>query len=98
METKKIFIFNTRNRNLFVILCLFNLITGCYISTSIQSATSDKVVIRTQPERFTNAFVMAKEECQKYTKNADYILDGTASLEAVAFNCVEPEAEEVSSQ
>ena len=89
---------NTRNRNLFVILCLFNLINGCGITTSIQSATSDKVVIRAEPEKFTDAFLMAKDECQKYTKNTDFIIDGTASLEAVAFNCVEPEAEEVSSQ
>ncbi len=71
METKKIFIFNTRNRNLFVILCLFNLITGCIqtsIQTSIQSATSDKVVIRAQPEKFLEAYHMAKMNAKKTSK------------------------------
>jgi len=89
---------NTRNRNLFVILCLFNLINGCSITTSIQSATSDKVVIRAEPERLIEAFLMAKNECQKYIKNTDYIIYGTDSLKAFAFNCLEAEAEEVSSQ
>jgi predicted metallo-beta-lactamase superfamily hydrolase len=84
---------STRNRNLFVIFYCIVLITACSNQLSIQSTSDDKVVISGPPEKFVDAYEMAKKECQKNTKNAEYITDETASLNLVAFNCVGQEVE-----
>jgi len=79
---------NTRYINIFVIFCFIVLITGCSNQASIKSATPDKVVIKAQPNNFTEAYQMAQKECQKNTKDAEYIPDDIPGLEEVAFNCV----------
>ena len=84
---------NTQNRNLFVTFCFIVSIAGCSNGPSIQSVTDDKVVISAQPEAFVQAFELARKECQKSDKFAQYISDETTSLKEVAFNCVAPETE-----
>ena len=83
-----------RNSKIFTITCFILLITACSNEPSIKSATSDKVIIGGPPEKFTAAYDLAKNECQKNTKTAEYIPDTNVSLKEVAFNCVGPEAEE----
>ena len=83
----------SQNRSLFVIFCFIVLITACSNQPTIQSVTSDKVVIKAPPEKFVDAYDMAKKECEKNTKQAQYITDDTAGLEVVAFNCVGEEVE-----
>jgi hypothetical protein len=89
---------NTRNRKLLVIFCFVVLITACSNHPILQSATSDMVVIKAQPEMFVDAYEMAEKECQNYTKNAEYIPDETVDIKIVAFNCVGVEAEEVATE
>ena len=84
---------NTLNRNLSVIFCFIALFTGCSIQTSIKSVKSDSFVISGPPDKFVDAYETAQKECQKNTKNAEYIPDETASLGDVEFNCVGQEAE-----
>ena len=75
------------------------MITGCSNQQLTKSVTDDKVIITGPPGQFTTAYHMAQKECQKNTKNAEYIPDDTAAgLEVVAFNCVGEEAEEVSTE
>ncbi len=81
------------NSRLFAIACFILLTTACSNQPSIKSATSDKVIIGGPPDKFTSAYELAKIECQKNTKIAQYIPDNTASLSEVAFNCVGLEAE-----
>jgi hypothetical protein len=83
----------TRNRNLFVICCFILLITACSNEPSIKSATADKVIIGGPPEKYTTAYELAKNECQKNSKKAQYIPDDTTDLKEVAFKCVGDEAE-----
>lgn len=82
-----------RNSKLFAVAYFALLITACSNEPTIKSATSDKVIIGGPPEKFTRAYDLAKIECQKNTKIAQYIPDNTASLSEVAFNCVGPEIE-----
>ena len=83
---------NTRNRNIFIIFCVFVLITACSNQLSIKSVSDDKVVISGPPEEFVNAFGLAKKQCEKNNKFAQYVPDETASLQEVTFNCVGEEA------
>lgn len=83
-----------RNSKIFTIACFILLIAACSNEPSIKSATSDKVIISGPPEKFTAAFELAKKECLKNTKTAEYIPDSTVDLKEVAFNCVGPGAEE----
>jgi hypothetical protein len=79
---------NILYRNLLVIFCFIVLITACSNQVSIQSITSDMVVVKAPPENFIDAYDAAKKECEKNTKKAEYIPDDTVGLEIVAFNCV----------
>ncbi len=83
-----------QNSKIFTIACFILLITACSNEPSIISVTSDKVIIGGPPEKFTAAYELAKKECLKNTKTAEYIPDTTVNLKEVAFNCVGPEAEE----
>ena len=80
-------------RNIITICCFFALITACSNEPSIKSATPEKVIIGGPPDKFTSAYELAKIECQKNTKTAQYIQDHSANLKEVAFNCVGSEAE-----
>lgn len=84
---------NSLYKNLFIISCFITLMTGCNNQMSIKSATSDKVVIAGQPEKFTDTYQMANKECKKYSKTAEYIIDETADLSVIAFNCAGEEVE-----
>jgi hypothetical protein len=83
-----------RYSKIFTIACFILLIAACSNEPSIKSATSEKVIIGGPPERFTAAYELAKNECQKNTKIAQYIPDNTTGLSEVAFNCVGAEGEE----
>ncbi len=91
---------NSQNRSLFIIFCSVVLITACSNQVSIQSITSDMVVVKAPPENFIDAYDAAKKECEKNTKKAEYIPDDTVGLEIVAFNCVGEEVavEEVATE
>lgn len=82
---------NTRNRNLFAIISFIVLIAGCSNEPSIKSVTGDKVVISGHPEKFVDAVDMARKECQKNDKVAEYIPDEKAALDVVEFKCVSQE-------
>ncbi len=83
-----------RNSKLFTIACFILLIAACSNEPSIKSATSDKVIIGGPPEKFTAAYELARKECLKNTKIAQYIPDNTTGLSEVSFNCVGPEEAE----
>ncbi len=76
------------------------LMTACSNQLTIQSVTTDKVVIKAPPENFIDAYEVAKKECEKNTKKAEYITDDTAGIEVVSFNCVGEEviAEQVATE
>jgi len=80
-----------RRSKLFAIACFILLITACSNEPSIISATSDKVIVGGPPEKFTAAYDLAKKECLKNTKTAEYFPDSTVGLNEVAFNCMSPE-------
>ncbi len=82
-----------RSSKLFAIACFILLIAACSNEPSIKSATPDKVIVGGPPDKFASAYELAKIECQKNTKIAQYIPDNSASLSEVAFNCVGPETE-----
>jgi len=82
-----------RNSKIFTIACFILLITACSNEPSIKSASSEEVIIGGPPEKFTAAYELAKNECLKYTKTAEYIPDNTADLSEVTFNCVGSEVE-----
>ncbi|HIF50391.1 MAG TPA: hypothetical protein EYQ42_02460 [Thiotrichaceae bacterium] len=82
---------NSLYRNLFVIFSFITLITACSSQISVDDVTDNKVVISAPPEKFTEAYDMAKRECQKNTKIAQYITDETSDLNEVAFNCISAE-------
>ena len=83
-----------RNSKIFTIACFLLLSTACSNEPTIKSATSEKVTVGGPPEKFTSAYELAKNECLKYTKTAEYIPDTSVGLKEVAFNCVGPETEE----
>lgn len=83
----------TRNINLFITFCLFNLLTACSNHPTVQSATLDLVVIKAQPEKFLDAYEIAKIKCQENNRYASYIADANTALEIVGFNCIDPLAE-----
>jgi hypothetical protein len=85
---------NTQNNNLFVIFCFIVLIAGCSNQPKIISATEDKVVVKAPANKFTNAYDLAKKECEKNTRTTKYITDSSESLEEVAFDCIAPVVEE----
>ena len=89
---------NIRNRNLFIIFCFIVLISGCGNQLTIQSATSEMVVIKAPVGNFIDAYDLAKKKCQENTKNAVYIPDYSADINIVAFNCVGEEVEEVATE
>jgi predicted metallo-beta-lactamase superfamily hydrolase len=84
---------NSRKRSLFAITCYILMIAGCSNDLTIKSASSEKVVIAGDPKYFTEAYEMAKNECEKHTKSATYITDETADLNVVAFQCIGEEVE-----
>jgi hypothetical protein len=85
---------NTTYINKFVVLSFIMLNAACSTGPTIDSATSDMVVISAPSEQFVEAYDMAKKECLKYTKTAHYITDQTADLGIVSFNCIGEEIEE----
>ncbi len=83
-----------RISKIFTIACFFLLVAACSNEPSIKSATAEKVIIGHPPEKFTAAYELAKKECLKHTKTAEYIPSNTASLSEVTFDCVGPESED----
>ena len=84
-------------RNTAAILFCGVLISACSNSPKIVSATEVKVVLKAKPkaEIFLDAYDLAQEKCTIDERIAYpiYIADGTDSLEKVAFNCFDPNAE-----
>ncbi len=85
----------TQNRNIFIIFSFFVLITACSNQPEIISATEDQVIVKAPVDKFTEAFDLAKKECQRNSRTTLYITDGTDKLEEVAFECIAPVVEEV---
>lgn len=79
---------NTRNTNIFVVLCAITLLSACSNEPSIKSASMDKVTIGAPANKFLEAYDLAKKECQKNTRKAIYITDETADLKEVSFECI----------
>ena len=79
---------NARIKNLLIIPCLLSLMTGCGNQPKIASITVDRVVVSAPADKFVAAYDLAKNECQKNTRNALYVPDANADLEVVAFDCL----------
>jgi hypothetical protein len=86
---------NTRNRKLFTIIFFSVMVSACSNQAKIISSSEDQVVVKAQPQSFTEAYDMAKKECEKNTRIAQYIPDGREDLNEVAFNCFNPNPEVV---
>ncbi|MBL1142772.1 MAG: hypothetical protein HND53_12150 [Proteobacteria bacterium] len=84
---------NTKNITIALWFTLF--LAGCSNQTSVQSTTSDKIVIIGEPQSFLYAYDMAKKECEKENKKTVYIADQNAGLDEVSFECVIEEEEVV---
>ena len=84
---------NTQLRNLTILFILSVMVSACSNSPKIVSASEDKVILKAAPESYLDAYDMAKRECDKNARIAQYITDGTDSLNSVAFNCFDPNAE-----
>ena len=69
------------------------MIFGCSNYPKIISSTDDQLVLKAKPESFVDAYDVAKKECDKNARIAQYISNGTDSLGEVAFNCFDPNAE-----
>ena len=80
-------------RNLIAIIFISTMMTACSNSPKIISASDDQIILKAKPESFLDAYDIAKRECDKNTRIAQYITDGTESLNEVAFSCFDPNAE-----
>lgn len=73
------------------------LLTACSNSPKIISATETKVILKAKPKSgiFLDAYDLAQKKCTTDERIAypAYITDGTDSLNKVAFNCFDPNAE-----
>lgn len=83
------------NRNLLLIFSFITIFSACSNQVTIKSSTPDKVVISAPAEKFVEAYDVAKKECEKNTKIAQYIPDETKDLREVSFNCFGEDPEEV---
>ena len=82
-----------RNTIIVAIAFISLMMSACSSSPKITSATEEQVVIKAKPEKFLDAYDIAKRECDKNARIATYITDGTDSLGEVAFNCFNPNPE-----
>jgi len=88
---------NARLRYTYAIFLYSVLLTACSNSPRIISATESKVILKAKPEPeiFLDAYDLAQKKCttDERIAYATYITDGADSLNNVAFNCFDPNAE-----
>lgn len=79
-----------------IIICSV-LLTACSNYPKIISATETKVILESKPkpEFFLDAYDLAQKKCTTDERTAypTYITDGADSLNKIAFNCFDPNAE-----
>ena len=80
---------NARYKKLFIFTMFSLLLSACNKHPTITSATADKIITRSQPEDFTDAYHLAQKECQKNTRNAEYVSNENNDLNILEFNCVD---------
>lgn len=69
------------------------LVIACSSDPKVISSTDNQVVVKAKPESFLDAYDLATKECNKNTRIAQYITDGTDKMEEVAFDCFDPNPE-----
>ncbi|MGB1800020.1 MAG: hypothetical protein ACPHLK_04235 [Gammaproteobacteria bacterium] len=88
---------NSRIRYIFAIFLYSVLLSACSNSPKIISATESKVILKAKPKPgiFLEAYDLAQRKCttDERVAYATYISDNTDSLDRVAFNCFDPNAE-----
>lgn len=84
---------NIQIKDLTIIVLSGLLVSACSNSPKIVSSSDDQLVVKAEPESYLDAYDLATKECSKKARIAQYITNGTDSLDSVAFNCFDPNAE-----
>ena len=75
------------------IITVGNLVTGCTIEPGIHSTSTERVVIKSDPDKFLRAYELAKRKCDENERPIQYVPDYSKDLTVVAFDCIVTEEE-----
>ncbi len=80
------------------IIVAFLLLTACSTQTRLLESSEGIVRVQAKPERYLEAYDLARIECLKLDSYAEYITDESREMKIVEFNCIDPNTEDVEAE